>query len=91
MKNKDKKWSYTSIKRELMKLRTDWGDASKCSIGWTGYHHVKTDNNFELERKSETRYNDYTWYVNGNPVVLSRKHHYELDALIWRMDNWDTF
>ena len=91
MKNKDRKWSYTSIKRELMKLRSDWGDASKCSIGWTGYHHVKTDNDFELERKSNLAHNNYTWHVNGCPVVLNRKHHYELDALIWRMDKWDTF
>lgn len=85
-----RKWTYTSIKRELMKLRTNWGNASKASIGWTGYHHVKTDN-FELERKSETKCNDFTWYVNVEPVVLNRKHHHELDDLIWRMDKWDTW
>jgi hypothetical protein len=74
-----------------MKLRTDWGNAEKCSIGWTGYHRVKTCDDFELIRKSETICNDFTWYVNGEPVVLSRKHHHELDALIWRMDKWDSF
>lgn len=74
-----------------MELRTNWGDASKCSIGWTGYHRVYIDGDFELVRKKDEKYNDYTWYVNGEPIVLTRKHHYELDALIWRMDKWDSF
>lgn len=88
MTNKKQKWTYTSIRKKLMTLCHDWGDASKCSIGWTGYHHVKIDD-WELERKSETRCNDFTWYVNGEPVVLTRNHHHELDALVWRMDKWD--
>lgn len=85
---KVKKWSYTSIRKKLMTLHKDWGNASKCSIGWTGYHNVVTGD-WKLERKPNLKYNDHTWHVNGEPVVLSKKHHYELDALIWRMDKWD--
>ena len=85
-----RKYTYTSIRRKLMELRKDWGDASKCSIGRTGYHNVTTGD-WQLERKSDLKWNDYTWHVNGEPIELSREHHYELDALIWRMDNWDTW
>jgi len=88
--DKNKKWTYTSIRKKLLTLRKDWGNAEKCSIGWTGYHHVKV-NDWSLVRESNLKLDDYTWLVNDEPIVLSRKHHYELDALIWRMDKWDSF
>lgn len=83
-----KKWTYTSIVKKLMTLHSNWGNASKCSVGWTGYHNVQIDD-WVLERREGTNCSDFTWYVNNEPVLLKRDHHHKLDALIWRMDKWD--